>query len=107
MLGKVRQGLEDLSISRVSFDWGIPVPWDPKHVIYVWIDALQNYITAVGYGRDDDDVRRDLAGGHPPDRQRHPVVPHGDLAGDVDGAWTCRSRRRSSLTVSCRSAARR
>jgi methionyl-tRNA synthetase len=53
VLGKVRQGLEDLSISRVSFDWGVPIPWDPKHVIYVWIDALQNYITAVGYGNDE------------------------------------------------------
>jgi methionyl-tRNA synthetase len=52
VLGKVRAGLEDLSISRVSFDWGIPLPWDPKHVIYVWIDALQNYITAAGYGSD-------------------------------------------------------
>jgi methionyl-tRNA synthetase len=52
VLGKVRQGLDDLSISRVSFDWGIPIPWDDKHVIYVWIDALQNYITAVGYGSD-------------------------------------------------------
>lgn len=53
VLGKVRQGLEDLSVSRVSFDWGVPIPWDPKHVIYVWIDALQNYITAAGYGNDD------------------------------------------------------
>ena len=52
VLGKVKQGLDDLSISRVSFDWGIPIPWDDKHVIYVWIDALQNYITAVGYGSD-------------------------------------------------------
>jgi methionyl-tRNA synthetase len=50
VLGKVRQGLDDLSISRVSFDWGIPIPWDTKHVIYVWIDALLNYITAIGYG---------------------------------------------------------
>jgi methionyl-tRNA synthetase len=48
----VRGGLQDLSLSRVSFEWGIPVPWDPKHVIYVWIDALQNYITAAGFGRD-------------------------------------------------------
>ena len=52
ILGKLRQGLDDLSVSRVSFDWGVPIPWDPKHVIYVWIDALQNYTTAVGYGRD-------------------------------------------------------
>ncbi|MFF5086655.1 methionine--tRNA ligase [Streptomyces niveus] len=45
----VRQGLQDLSISRSTFDWGVPVPWDEKHVIYVWIDALLNYATAVGY----------------------------------------------------------
>ncbi|CAO0829187.1 Methionine--tRNA ligase [Streptomyces microflavus] len=46
----VEQGLQDLSISRSTFDWGVPVPWDDKHVIYVWIDALLNYATAVGYG---------------------------------------------------------
>jgi methionyl-tRNA synthetase len=45
----VRQGLQDLSISRSTFDWGVPVPWDEKHVIYVWVDALLNYATAVGY----------------------------------------------------------
>ena len=48
----VRQGLSDLSISRSSFDWGIKVPWDPSHVVYVWFDALLNYTTAVGYGVD-------------------------------------------------------
>jgi methionyl-tRNA synthetase len=48
----VRQGLQDLSISRSTFDWGIKIPWDDKHVIYVWIDALLNYATAVGYGAD-------------------------------------------------------
>jgi methionyl-tRNA synthetase len=48
----VRQGLSDLSISRSSFDWGIKVPWDPSHVVYVWFDALLNYTTAVGYGDD-------------------------------------------------------
>ncbi len=46
----VKQGLEDLSISRSTFDWGVQVPWDPTHVIYVWFDALLNYVTAVGYG---------------------------------------------------------
>src|SRR5437016_2815807 len=45
----VRGGLQDLSISRTTFDWGIPVPSDPEHVMYVWVDALTNYITAVGY----------------------------------------------------------
>jgi methionyl-tRNA synthetase len=49
----VRSGLRDLSISRSTFSWGIPVPDDPKHVIYVWLDALSNYITALGYGSDD------------------------------------------------------
>jgi methionyl-tRNA synthetase len=50
----VRSGLRDLSISRSTFSWGIPVPDDPKHVIYVWLDALANYITALGYGSSDD-----------------------------------------------------
>ena len=42
-------GLTDLSISRTTFSWGIPVPRDPRHVVYVWLDALTNYITALGY----------------------------------------------------------
>jgi methionyl-tRNA synthetase len=49
----VKSGLRDLSVSRTSFNWGIPVPGDEKHVIYVWLDALANYITAVGYGSED------------------------------------------------------
>ena len=49
----VRSGLRDLSVSRTTFTWGIPVPGDEKHVIYVWLDALANYITALGYGSDD------------------------------------------------------
>ena len=51
-LGIVRGGLEDVSISRTSIDWGVPVPWDPGHVFYVWYDALINYATAVGYASD-------------------------------------------------------
>ena len=50
----IKPGLQDLCVSRTSFDWGIKVPFDTKHVIYVWIDALTNYITALGYGSDDD-----------------------------------------------------
>lgn len=46
----IKPGLEDLAVSRTSFEWGVKVPNDPKHVIYVWIDALSNYITALGYG---------------------------------------------------------
>ncbi len=45
----VRGGLQDLSVSRTTFNWGVPVPGDPKHVMYVWVDALTNYITAAGY----------------------------------------------------------
>ena len=49
MTSFIKQGLDDLCISRTSFDWGIPVPIDNKHVIYVWLDALSNYVTALGY----------------------------------------------------------
>lgn len=51
----LKPGLEDLAVSRTTFDWGVQVPGDPKHVIYVWIDALSNYISALGYGTDDDE----------------------------------------------------
>ncbi|MCU0269838.1 MAG: methionine--tRNA ligase [Acidimicrobiales bacterium] len=51
-LGIIRQGLEDISISRTSISWGVPVPWDEGHVFYVWYDALINYATGVGYGED-------------------------------------------------------
>lgn len=50
VLGRLRSGLQDVPITRTNFTWGIPFPGDPKHVIYVWIDALFNYITALGYG---------------------------------------------------------
>ena len=50
----IKPGLDDLCVSRTTFSWGIPVDFDPKHVIYVWIDALTNYITALGYLSDDD-----------------------------------------------------
>src|SRR5437764_1243013 len=53
-LGFIKQGLQDISITRTSLTWGVPVPWDDKHVFYVWYDALINYCTAVGYGTDPD-----------------------------------------------------
>lgn len=52
----LKPGLDDLCVSRTTFSWGIPVDFDPKHVIYVWIDALTNYITALGYLSDDDSL---------------------------------------------------
>ncbi len=51
----LEEGLEDISVSRSTFDWGVKVPFDPKHVVYVWIDALACYITALGYGTDNDE----------------------------------------------------
>ncbi|WDF82289.1 methionine--tRNA ligase [Lacticaseibacillus pabuli] len=50
----IKPGLEDLAMSRTSFKWGVPIPRNPKHVVYVWVDALLNYITALGYGSDDE-----------------------------------------------------
>jgi methionyl-tRNA synthetase len=53
-LGFIRGGLNDVSITRTSFQWGVPVPWDDRHVFYVWYDALINYLTVAGYGTDPD-----------------------------------------------------
>ena len=53
-LGLIRSGLRDFSVSRTSLTWGVPLPWDSKHVAYVWFDALTNYMSAVGYGTDDE-----------------------------------------------------
>ncbi|MGH2636695.1 MAG: methionine--tRNA ligase [Actinomycetota bacterium] len=58
VLALIRGGLQDFSISRTSFDWGIPLPWDPRHVCYVWFDALTNYLTAAGYGSDPERLGR-------------------------------------------------
>lgn len=58
MIRFIEAGLNDLSVSRTTFDWGIPVPGDEKHVVYVWIDALSNYITALGYASADDHLYR-------------------------------------------------
>src|SRR5580693_6818538 len=55
-LSFIKGGLRDISITRTSIKWGVPVPWDADHVFYVWYDALINYLTAIGYGRDDDEV---------------------------------------------------
>ena len=54
MISFINEGLTDLSVSRTSFNWGIPVPFDEKHIVYVWIDALSCYLTGVGYGTDEE-----------------------------------------------------
>ena len=56
MIAFIRNGLDDLCVSRTSITWGIPVDFDPKHVVYVWLDALTNYITALGFGSEDDSL---------------------------------------------------
>jgi len=61
MMAFLEEGLDDLSVSRTSFKWGIPVPDDPAHVMYVWFDALTNYMTAVGYGADDEASKQRFA----------------------------------------------
>lgn len=58
MINFVKQGLEDLCITRTTFDWGIPVPFDKKHVVYVWFDALLNYLTGIKYGVDGEFFKR-------------------------------------------------
>jgi methionyl-tRNA synthetase len=58
VLSVIKGGLRDFSISRTSFAWGVPLPWDPKHVCYVWFDALTNYVTAAGYADDPDRFER-------------------------------------------------
>jgi len=81
VLGFIKQGLRDFSMSRTSITWGVPLPWDPAHVTYVWFDALFNYCTAIGYG--DDRARFDrywpamlLAAGEAPPKH---VFAHGYL----------------------------
>jgi len=54
----IKSGLEDLCVSRTTFSWGVPVPFNPKHVVYVWFDALINYLSAIGYGSDEDKFNR-------------------------------------------------
>ena len=104
----VRGGLQDLSVSRTSFRWGIPVPGDPAHVMYVWLDALTNYISAVGYPDTGspawtrfwpaDAARR---------RQGHPALPRGLLAGLPDERRPRAARSASSPTAGGPSRARR
>ncbi len=77
----VKSGLKDLSVSRTTFDWGIKVPNDPGHVMYVWVDALTNYITATGYlDRSAGTAGEILAGEHAYHRQGHHPLSRGLLA---------------------------
>ena len=80
----IEGGLQDFSISRAGQTWGIPIPWDPDSVAYVWADALVNYLSALTYARPGEDLRRDvLAVGAAPARQGHPALPLRLLARDA------------------------
>lgn len=84
-------GVSDLSISRSTFDWGIPVPWDTKQVIYVWFDALLNYATAVGLTDPPESdggkfFCEDLASRCPSGWKRYSEISRSNLASDVDGS---------------------
>ena len=66
MLGRLREGLQDVPVSRTSFSWGIPVPGDAAHVLWVWLDALSNYITTLGLGEPDGEAHAERAKYWPP-----------------------------------------
>ena len=84
VLGLIKGGLLDFSISRTSLEWGVPIPWDERHVTYVWFDALTNYITAAGYGQPDEAAEfREVVARGPPHRQGHHPLPLRLLAGDA------------------------
>ena len=107
VLGFIKQGLADFSMSRKSVSWGIPLPWDPEQTCYVWFDALFNYCTAAGYGTDPERFARYWPRRLPPHRQGHPAVPRGVLARDADGRGSSAARSACSRTGGCSSAARR
>ena len=104
----VRGGLQDLSISRTTFDWGIRVPGNDKHIMYVWVDALTNYITGVGFPDDRErEVQALLAGGAARHRQGHRALPRGLLAGLPDVGGHRGAASAFSRTASCSTAARK
>ena len=104
----VKGGLQDLSVSRTTFDWGIKVPGAPEHIMYVWVDALTNYITGVGYpDTESRQLPALLAGRCPCHRQGHHPLPRGLLAGLPDLGRSRRAEARLSRTASSSTRGRR
>ena len=101
VLGWLNDGVPDFSISRAGGTWGIPFPDDPAHRIYVWFDALTNYLTGAGFPDDPGSVRALVAGRRPRHRQEHHPLPLPLLAGDADERRAAAARRASSPTASC------
>ena len=97
VLSKLKGDIADLSISRATLKWGIPMPHDPEHVVYVWIDALSNYITAARVRLSQRVALQGiLARRCAPDRQGNPLVPLRLLARDAHGGSASRCRKKSS-----------
>ena len=104
----VKGGLQDLSVSRTTFAWGIPVPGDPAHVMYVWLDALANYISALGFPDTEGELYRTFWPAElPRRRQGHPALPRRLLAGLPDERRPRAAASRSSPMAGGRSRARR
>ena len=101
MLRLLEAGLEDISVSRAGQAWGIPLPFDPASVVYVWYDALINYAAAVGYGTDEALFEQWWPADLHLDRQGHHAVSLRRLAGDADERRACRCPGRSSGTAGC------
>ncbi len=88
IIALVKEGLQDLNITRTGETWGIRVPWDERFTIYVWFDALLTYITGIGYGSDEAKFRKWWPCRHPLHRQGHHPLPLRHLAGDAPGGRT-------------------
>ena len=87
MIAFIKQGLQDTCVSRTSVKWGIPVPFDPKHTMYVWVDALSNYISALGYGNGKISRLRQVLACRPAHGgQGNPAFPHHSVARHADGS---------------------
>ena len=76
----IKPGLKDLCISRTTFDWGVKLPFDPKHVAYVWVDALTNYVTALGYLQPNHENFGNIGGGLAYGRERNSTLSHHHMA---------------------------
>ena len=86
MIAFIKQGLQDTCVSRTSVKWGIPVPFDPKHTMYVWVDALSNYISALGYGNENITTTTSSACRPSHGGQGDPAFPHHSVACHADGS---------------------
>ncbi len=91
----VKMGLRDLSVTRSTVKWGVPVPGDEQQTIYVWFDALSNYITAIDYLNEGERFRHVLAGRPAHHGQGHPQVPRRVLAGVPDGRRAAPAQKRT------------